>query len=87
MTTTNGRRKGKHTEDIASFAYTKKNIFLLDRISHRNLYVPLKPLAQFKPIIIVTLDSQVQNPAHAKALKFTDMLLSRDLRSQVKKIG
>jgi hypothetical protein len=63
------------------------DIFLLDRISHRDLYIPLKPLAQSKPMIIVTLDSEVQNPAHAKALKFTDVLFSGDLRPQVEKIG
>jgi hypothetical protein len=63
------------------------NIFLLDCVSHRDLYIPLKPLAQSKPMIVVTLNSEVQNPAHAKALKFTDMLFIRDLGPQEEKIG
>jgi hypothetical protein len=59
------------------------NVFLLDCIAHRDLIIPLKPLAQSKPVIIITLGSEVQNPAYAKALKFTDMLFGRDLGAQV----
>jgi hypothetical protein len=59
------------------------NVFLLESITHRDLIIPLKPLAQSKPVIIVTLGSEVQNPAHAKVLKSTDMLFSRDLGPQV----
>lgn len=79
--------KEGRTKDRASFPYTEKNIFLLNRISHRDLHIPLKPLAQFKPVIIITLNSEVQNPANAKALKFLDMLFGSDLGSQVEKIG
>lgn len=79
-------KKGR-TNDRASFPYTKKNIFLLDRVPHRDLHIPLKPLPQSKPVIIVTLDSEVQNPAHAKALKLLNMLFRSDLGPQVEKIG
>jgi len=82
-----GRWMEGRTKDRASFPYTKKNVFLLDRISHRDLHIPLKPLAQSKPIIIVALDSEVQNPAHAKALKFLNMLFGSGLGPQVEKIG
>jgi hypothetical protein len=34
-------------------------------------------------MIIIALDSDVQNPAHTKALEFTDMLFSRDLGPQI----
>ena len=82
-----GRWKEGHTNDRASFPYTKKNIFLLDRVSHRDLHIPLKPLAQSKPVIIATLDSEVQNAAHAEALKFLNMLFGSDLGPKVEKIG
>ena len=72
-----GRWKKRRTKDKASFPYTKENVFLLHRISHWDLHIPLKQLAQSKPVIIVTLDSEVQNPAHAKALKFPKMLFRR----------
>jgi len=82
-----GRWKEGRTKDRASFPYTKENVFFLDRISHRDLHIPLKPLAQSKPVIIVTLNGEVQNPAHAKALKFPNMFFGSDLGPQVEKIG
>jgi hypothetical protein len=81
-----GRRKGGHTQDFASFTYTINDIFLLDRITHRDLRIPLELLAQSKPLVIVTFGSKVQNPAHAKALKFADMLFGRDIGPQVEKV-
>jgi hypothetical protein len=59
MTIDVGRWKEGRTKDRASFPYSKKNVFLLDRISHWDLHIPLKPLAQSKSVIIVTLDSEV----------------------------
>jgi hypothetical protein len=82
-----GRWKKGRTKSFAGFAYTTNDVFLFDRVSHRDLHVPLKALAQSKPVIIVTFDSEVQNSAHAKALKFANVLFGRDLGPQIEKIG
>lgn len=87
MAMTDGKRKGGRTKSFASLTNTINNIFLFDRITHRYLRIPLEPLTQSKPLVIVALGSKVQNPAHAKALKFADMLFSRDLGPQEEKIG
>lgn len=78
---TTGGRKGERTKDLASLSYAVNNVFLLNRVSHRDLHVPLEPQAQSKSVIIVALGSNVQNPAHTKALKLSNMLLSCDLRA------
>ena len=79
MAELDGRGREKRTKGLASFAYTINNVFLLDSVAHRYLHIPLEPLAQSKPMIIIALSSDVQNPAHAKVLKFADMLFSSDL--------
>jgi hypothetical protein len=50
-------------------------VFLLDRITHRDLHIPIKSLAQSKAMATFTLSSN-QNPAQVKAPKSTDMLFS-----------
>jgi len=56
-----------------------KDVVLFDSVAHRNLHIPLESLAQPKSMIIVALSSDIQNPAHAKDLKFADMLFGSDL--------
>ena len=50
------------TKDLADFPHAARDVVLLDSVPHRDTDIPLEPLAQVEPLIIVALDRQVENP-------------------------